>query len=144
MFNGTYAEWPAYKELFTGLILKRAGLQDYAKLHYLRSSLTGTPLTLIEGFTLCDDSLGPTWDSLVARYENKKVLLNDQLDHLADLAAAQTKNPASLNTLVTEMSKIQKSLHVLVPKEDLGDCILAHRVSRLLDRQLEKHGRPLE
>ena len=33
IFNGAYAEWPAYKELFTGLILKRAGLQDYAKLH---------------------------------------------------------------------------------------------------------------
>ena len=70
MFNGTYAEWPAYKELFTGLILKREGLQDYAKLHYLGSSLTGAPLTLIEGFTLCDDSLRSAWDTLVARYEN--------------------------------------------------------------------------
>jgi len=32
------------------------------------------------------------------------------------------------------MSKIRKSLLMLVPKEDLGDCILAHRMSRLLDR----------
>ena len=48
MFNGAYAEWPAYKGRFTGLILKRAGLQDYAKLHYFQSSLTGAPLTLIE------------------------------------------------------------------------------------------------
>ena len=122
------------RELFTGLILKRAGLQDYTKLHYFRSSLTGAPLTLIVGFTLCDESLMPAWSTLMARYENKRVLLNDHLDHLADLAAAQTKNPASLNTLVSEMSKIRKSLDILVPKEDLGDCILAHRMSRLLDR----------
>ena len=65
-FDGTYAEWPVYKELFTGLILKRAGLQDYAILHYLRISLTGAPLTLIEGFTFCDESLMPAQNTLVA------------------------------------------------------------------------------
>ena len=32
------------------------------------------------------------------------------------------------------MSKIRKSLHILEPKEDLGDFILVHRMSRLLDR----------
>ena len=32
------------------------------------------------------------------------------------------------------MSKIRKSLHLLVPKKDLGDCILAHKMSKLLDR----------
>ena len=32
------------------------------------------------------------------------------------------------------MSKIRKSLNLLVPKEDLGDCILAYRMSKLLDR----------
>ena len=48
----------------------------------------GAPLTLIEGLTLCDNSLGPAWDTLVARYENKSVLLNDQLDYLADLVVA--------------------------------------------------------
>ena len=122
------------KELFIGLILKRAGLKVYAKLHYLRSLLTGAPLTLIEGFTLCDESLMPAWNTFVARYENKRVLLNDQLDHLSDLAATQNKNPASLNTLVSEIPKIRKSLHILVRKEDLGDCILAHRMARLLDR----------
>ena len=134
MFNGTCAEWPAYKELLIGLILKRARLQDYAKLHYLRSSLTGVPFTLIEGFTLCDESLMPAWKTLVRRYVYKRVFLNDQLGHLADRAAAQTRNPASLNTLISEMSKIRKSLHILIPKEDLGDCILAHGMSRLLDK----------
>ena len=58
-FNESYSEWSAIKELFTGLILKRTGLKDTAKLHYLQSSLTGAPLTLIEGFTLCDESLTP-------------------------------------------------------------------------------------
>ena len=32
------------------------------------------------------------------------------------------------------MSKIRKSLHLLVPNEDLEDCILAHKMSKLLDR----------
>ena len=74
----------------------------------------------------------------MARFENKRVLLNDQLDHLSDLTAAQVKNPASLNTLVSEMSKTRKSLHILVPKEDLADCILADRMSRLLDRPIRE------
>ena len=100
----------------------------------LRSLLTGAPLTLIEGFRHYNESLTHSWNTLVARFENKKSLLNDQLDYLSDLATAQTKNPASLNTLVSDMSKIRKSLHMLVPKEDLEDCILAHRMSKLLDR----------
>ena len=73
-FKGTYSKWLADKELVTGLILMRAGLKDYAKLHYLRSSLTGAPLTLIAGFTLCDESLMLAWNTLVARYENERVL----------------------------------------------------------------------
>ena len=133
-FDGVYSDWPSFKEMFTGLILKRDKLDNCAKLHYLRISLKGPPLTLIEGFTLSPDSLDPAWNTLVARYENKRSLLNDQLDHMASLAAAQPKNPASLNTLVTEISKIRKSPLMLVPKEDVGDCILAHKMSKLLDR----------
>ena len=70
----------------------------------------------------------------MARFENKRSRLNDQLDHLYDLTAAQIKNLESLKTLVSEIFKILKSLHMLVPKEDLGDCILAHRMSKLLDK----------
>ena len=137
-FDGVYAEWPTFKEIFTGLILKREKLDNYAKLRYLRSSLKGAPLTLIQGFSLNQESLEPAWNTLVARYENKRSHLNDQLDQMANLAAAQPKNPASLNTLVTEMSKIRKSLIMVVQREDLGDCILAHRMSRLVDRATRK------
>ena len=36
------------------------------------------------------------------------------------------------------MSKIRKSLHMLVPKNDLGDCILVYRMSKLLDRPIRE------
>ena len=116
------------------MILNRTELTDVAKVHDLRSSLKGSPLTWIEGFTLSGESLLPSWNTLVDRFENKRSLVNDHLDHLNDLSAAQPKNPTSLNTLISEMSKIHKSLHLLVPNEDLGDCILAHKMSKLLDR----------
>ena len=63
-FSGTYSEWPAFKGLFTGMILNRSGLTDVAKLHYL-SSLKGSPLTWIEGFTLSGESLLPSWNTVV-------------------------------------------------------------------------------
>ena len=88
-FSGIYSEWPAFKELFIGMILNRTGLTDVAKLHYLRSSLKGSPLTWIEGFTLSGESLLPSWNTLVDRFENKRSLVNDHLDHLNDLSAAQ-------------------------------------------------------
>ena len=59
-FSGIYSEWPAFKELFTGMILNRTGLTDVAMLHYLRSSLKGSPLTWIEGFILSGESLLPS------------------------------------------------------------------------------------
>ena len=46
-FSGTYSGWPAFKELFTGMILNRTGLTDVAKLHYLRSLLKRSSLTWI-------------------------------------------------------------------------------------------------
>ena len=85
-FSGTYSEWPAFKELFTGIILNWTGLTDVAKLNYLRSSLKGSPLTWIERFTLSGES---SWNTLVDRFENKRFLVNDHLDHLNDLSAAQ-------------------------------------------------------
>ena len=57
------------RELFNGLILKRAELKNTAKLHYLRSSLTGTTLYLIKGFTLCYESLMPSWYKAQRRAE---------------------------------------------------------------------------
>ena len=88
-FSGTYSKWLAFKELFTGMILNQTGLTDVAKLHYLRNSLKGSPLTWIEGFTLSGESLLPSWNTLVDRFENKRSLVNDHLDHLNDLSVAQ-------------------------------------------------------
>ena len=96
-FNGSYSEWPAFKELFTGMILNRTGLTDVAKLHYLRSSLKGSPLTWIEGFTLSGESLLPSWNT--GWPVREQALLGQWTSRSSQRPqAAQPKNPASLNT----------------------------------------------
>ena len=78
-FNGDYANWPSFRELFSAVILQHAKLNDVEKLHYLRSCVQGPAEQLIRGLPLTRDSLQPSWDLLTSRYENKRLIMQSQL-----------------------------------------------------------------
>lgn len=133
-FNGSYADWPTFKEMFQSLVLEDTRLSDVERLHYLQGSLSGKPKELILGFPLVGSSLQTSWDTLIKRYENRRFILATYLDQFQKLAPAQPKHPETLNQLISSAAKIRSSILSLCSKEELADCLIVHQVSRLLDR----------
>ncbi|KAK0075379.1 hypothetical protein PV325_006970, partial [Microctonus aethiopoides] len=40
--NGDFASWPSFTDLFTSLVIDQQHLSDVTKLHYLKTSITGS------------------------------------------------------------------------------------------------------
>ncbi|XP_024872453.1 uncharacterized protein LOC112455013 [Temnothorax curvispinosus] len=137
LFKGEYGAWPTYLDLFKAVIYDQP-LTDVEKLHYLRLLLEGPPAQLISGLSLTADSLKPSWEMLVDRYENKRLLIQSYLDQLFASSTLVQKNAAALDKLLTTFKEGIKGLQALGISQDLGDCILVYQLSRQLDRQTKE------
>ncbi|XP_071577176.1 uncharacterized protein [Temnothorax nylanderi] len=137
-FKGDYATWLTYRDLFRAVILDSRQITDVEKLHYLRLSLEGTPAQLISGLPLTGDSLNPSWEMLVERYENKRLLIQSYLDQLFASSTPVQRNAASLDKLLNTFKEGIKGLQALGVSQDLGDSILVYQLSRQLDRQTKE------
>ncbi|XP_077272382.1 uncharacterized protein LOC143902973 isoform X1 [Temnothorax americanus] len=134
-FKGVYEAWPTYRDLFKAVIYDSQRLTDVEKLHYLRLSLEGPPAQLISGLPLTGDSLKPSWEMLVDRYENKRLLIQSYLDQLFASSTPVQKNAKALDKLLNTFKEGIKGLQSLGVSQDLGDCVLVYQLSRQLDRQ---------
>ncbi|KAI4496610.1 hypothetical protein M0804_000420 [Polistes exclamans] len=132
-FSGEYADWPGFKKMFESLILKNERISEIGRLHYLRSCMQGVPAQLIANFPLTVSSLQPSWELLNARYENKRLLIQAQLDRLCRFTPLTSKSATGLNWLISTVSEARKALESLGVVENLGDLILVHHVVRQLD-----------
>ncbi|XP_019887222.2 uncharacterized protein LOC105279393 [Ooceraea biroi] len=104
------------------------------RLHYLRSCVQGPAEQLIRSLPMTGDLLQASWDLFIARYENKRLIIQAHLDNLFNLSMATLKNAVSLIKLISTVSESNKALQSLEMTQDMWDCILVHHVSRYLDR----------
>ncbi|XP_071579349.1 uncharacterized protein [Temnothorax nylanderi] len=132
-FDGSYTAWPQFKELFSSVIMDSSRLTNVEKLHYLRSSLKGSPAQLIQNLSMTGDSLMPSWELLIGRYENKRLIIQAHLDQLSSIRTPAHKNASSLTKLISTVTEATNALQSLGISEQLGNCMLVHHVSRFLD-----------
>ncbi|XP_011268073.1 uncharacterized protein LOC105258504 [Camponotus floridanus] len=110
-FSGDYHSWPSF--LFTSMIVSNADLLFVEKLHYLKNHVTGEAARRISNLAVTEDNFGPAWDALVARYENKRVLMSAYLDRLFGLQPLTRKSGDELKDLLATVKKALGSLHAL-------------------------------
>ncbi|XP_071578007.1 uncharacterized protein [Temnothorax nylanderi] len=101
-------------------------------------SFKGPPAQLISGLPFTAESLKPSWELLVDRYENKRLLIHSYLDQLFASSTPVQKNAASLDKLLNTFKEGIKGLQALGVSQDLGDSILVYQLSRQLDRQTKE------
>ncbi|XP_015524537.1 uncharacterized protein LOC107227803 [Neodiprion lecontei] len=83
-FSGNYSDWKSFHDLFTSIVRKNSQLSKVEKLHYLKTSLTDKPSQLIKNIALTTENFPQTWETLVSRYENKRLLTDSHLATLRD------------------------------------------------------------
>lgn len=114
-FSGDYALWPAFRDLFSSIILTDQRLNDVEKLHYLRASLEGSAAQLISGLPMTSNSLTPSWEAL------------------KDSSGPILRKAASLNKFLTNVTEVLSALKSMGVTNKLGNSIIVYHVTRQLD-----------
>lgn len=125
-FNGEYHSWPSYKNSFQHLVADNLTLSNLQRLHYLKGSLTGDAKRLIQHYDLVEANYAAAWQKLMSRYDNKKLLVNNNLKSLIH-HPGQTKETASqLRLLIDTFSDCLNGLRTLDVSTEGWDPIIVH------------------
>lgn len=69
-FNGEFDKWLPFFDTFKSLIHNNPDLSAIQRFHYLRASLKGEALKVVDSFPMSEASYGVAWSALVKRYSN--------------------------------------------------------------------------
>ncbi|XP_043467013.1 uncharacterized protein LOC122501538 [Leptopilina heterotoma] len=132
-FDGSPSEWLPFKDLFDSMVLLNLSLSPVWKLHYLKQCLKGTAAHLLKNTTLTNDIFQKAWDSLVAFYENKRLLVNSALHSFITLKRMTKESSVEIETLYTSVTQIHRSLETLSRPVDKQDDFFVFLTVQKLD-----------
>lgn len=133
--SGDYIEWQSFADLFSSLVGNSHELTNVEKMHYLRSTLEGDAAQLIASLPNSGDSFPIAWDSLVSRYENKRILITSQLQKLLSHPTVSTQPAKTLQVQLNSTNEAVSALRALGAPVYHWNMLLVHLLVRNLDRQ---------
>ncbi|XP_065361949.1 uncharacterized protein LOC135955527 [Calliphora vicina] len=136
-FSGDYLEWISYRDMFKTLVHQNNSLTKVQKYFYLKSSCTGTPLSLVNEYPAAESSYDLAWDALEKRFHNERKLVEQILKRLFSIPPSDgtLKNiKGLLDTTRTCLSQL-KSLKIDI---STWDSILVYLITQKLEMQTRK------
>lgn len=132
LFDGLLVNYQSFKETFRALVHNDLRLSAVQKFFYLKGCLKNTSLFAeISSLALTEENYDLAWELMVARYENKKALINKHIRYLFTLPKTERNSASSLRQLMDNVSKHIhgiKSQQIIVP-----DAILIYLVTSKID-----------
>lgn len=96
--------------MFEDLVIGNGELSEIQKLHYLKSSLTGSAAITLKDFEFSEAAFAEAWDHLVTRYENRRLII---ASHFADLISlSPVKSAKSIRELTNKVDATMRALKV--------------------------------
>lgn len=135
VFSGDYASWGSFYDLFLSMVVNNASLNNVEKMHYLKTCLSGDAARRVINLPVSEDTFSIAWAALIARYENKRVLISAQLDKLLSIKPIKTKSAEELSSLLTTVTESLGALQALDCQITSWDPLLIHLLNRLLDAE---------
>ncbi|XP_011859902.1 PREDICTED: uncharacterized protein LOC105557311, partial [Vollenhovia emeryi] len=133
-FSGDAADWETFRDRFKSLIIANKDISNFSRMHFLASSLTGRARDTISGISITADNFQTAWDALVARFENKRKLIDVHVASLYNLPSVSRESAVELHALRDQAERAISALKQLKRSSDeqLSD-ILVYLVSQKLD-----------
>lgn len=132
-FTGEFSKWVPFHQLFTSLIINNNSLTQIEKLIYLKSSLRGEPLSLIDSLQLINENFDIAITILEHRYNNDLSIINSHLNSILDTPVLVKSTTQSLREFITSIKQNVDSLKNLNAPVEHWDLILINILSRKLD-----------
>lgn len=132
-FNGSYDQWPNFRDTFKAIVDENENLSDIKKLYYLRLALKGVAAEIIASIEVSAENYQVAWKLLEGRFENKRVLIHHHLQALIKFPAIQKESHSSLRQLLVTTEKHVRALKKLGQPTDQWSTILVHLMTAKFD-----------
>lgn len=131
-FDGNYANWVSFKDLFDATVGKNTQLSGAQKLQYLKSSLQGEPANLIKAMSITDANYNESWTLLNERYENKREIVHSLISKFLNYKHLNSECAQELQALLDCVSESLRALKVLsCPTDKWDDLLIVILVNKL-------------
>lgn len=134
-FAGDFQAWLSFYDLFTSLVHNVCTLSDVQKMHYLRSCVEGEAELLIRSFQVTGPNYREAWGVLLARYNNRRLIINAHLEQLFTVSTSNVGSPNSLRRQLDRFTEVVRALSALELPIGHWDVLLVHILVARLDTQ---------
>lgn len=147
VFHGGYEEWPSFRDMFTAVYGEHPKLSPVQKLYHLRLKVRGQAAIIVKKYKLCGENFSLAWEALKARYENKRILVDNQLKILLSLKSIASESSEALQeiqTTINDCLAFLKAQNVSISDWDpilvyLCSTKLPHETLSLWEQSLKSH-----
>ncbi|XP_054259720.1 uncharacterized protein LOC128984426 [Macrosteles quadrilineatus] len=132
-FGGKYEEWTSFQEIFHSLVHDNTSLTDTQKFHYLKTSLHGPAISVIESLEVTSVNYTTAWSLLKERFENKRILINNHIASLYNINKIERESGLELRSLIDSVNKHLRALENLGHPVQSWDTLLIFTLTKKLD-----------
>ncbi|XP_075162851.1 uncharacterized protein LOC142235484 [Haematobia irritans] len=135
IFKGGYEEWPSFRDMFTAVYVNHPRLTQAQKLYHLRNKTRGSAGAIVKRYALCDDNFDLAWKALRDRFENRRVLVDNQLKILFNIPSANVETSESIQKVQSTVRDCLATLKALSVNTEGWDPILIYLISTKLPEE---------
>ncbi|XP_017468217.1 PREDICTED: uncharacterized protein LOC108360452 [Rhagoletis zephyria] len=111
VFDGDPGNWLSFKDLFESLVHNRTDLDSSYKLSKLRQHVNVDNVPLVGG--LYTGGYEDMWKEMKRRYDNKRLLVESQVNRLLDLPNHPAESQKTLLRVVDTVQNAMRALAVM-------------------------------
>lgn len=133
-FSGDIKTWPLFYSSFKTTVHENPILTDSEKLHYLIGRLTNKAQTVFAGITPSADNYQIILQTLIDKYEDKRLLATSYLDQIFELKPLNSSSVTNLELFLDKFATSVSALNNLKVK-DLPDLFFMYIALKKLDTE---------
>lgn len=131
-FNGDFAAWPSFRDLFEAEVLNNDSLQDVEKLIYLQRACTGVAHLAVNGWAPLAQNFTQAYKDLKEKFEDPYQLQQALISKMMAVPVMQQETYGSLRTVLDTCLNTLRQLERMGIQVDNWDVIMINViVSRL-------------
>ncbi|XP_059217729.1 uncharacterized protein LOC131994830 [Stomoxys calcitrans] len=147
IFYGGYEEWPSFRDMFSAVYGEHPRLSAVQKLYHLRLKVRGQAALIVKKYKLCGENFALAWDALKTRYENRRILVDNQLKILLNLKQIPSESSEALQEIQATINDCLAALNAQKISTADWDPILVflcstklpHETLSLWEQSLKSH-----
>ncbi|PZC75621.1 hypothetical protein B5X24_HaOG205897, partial [Helicoverpa armigera] len=134
-FNGNYAQWPTFMDLYSEAIHNNPFLSKTQKLQYLKGKLKGEAERLVQHLNVSAENYDACWDILTRRYNNIQLLFTKQIQIFLSQPVVHHHSAQELKNLHDTTLETIHAIRNLGVDTTTWDPLLVHILTEKMDTE---------